>query len=107
MNQWDIFSWSFPEAGTHPAVIVSHPDRVGRKPYVNVLYCASQRASRPAEGFEVMLDETDGLDWETLCRCDLLYFAPRSSLKERRGNVTPERRRQIILRINASMGWWL
>jgi hypothetical protein len=46
VKAWDIYTYDFDEAGPHPAVIVSHPDRVDRAPWVNVLICTSQRAAR-------------------------------------------------------------
>jgi mRNA-degrading endonuclease toxin of MazEF toxin-antitoxin module len=100
MRQWDIFTWE-----DHPAVIVSHPDRVTRKEIVNVLSCTSQRAARPPKAHEVLLDRADGLDWETLCRCDVLYSVEKSVLGLRRGRVTSERQRQIISRVIQAMGW--
>ncbi len=106
MKAWDIFSFTppgFPEA--HPAVIVSHPDRVERKPDVNILICSSQRAGRPPNAGEVILDVSDGLDWPTLCRCDLLYAVKKADLHGFRGTVSAERRRQIIATINRSNGW--
>ena len=56
---------------------------------------------------EVRLNGSDGLDWETLCRCDALWLVEKSSLTRKRGSVTPIRRRQIVDKINASMGWKL
>jgi hypothetical protein len=104
MKQWDIFTWEFPE-GIHPAVIVSHPARLAHKPTINVLLCSSQRAQRVPEANEIILDEADGLDWPTLCKCDLLYDVPKNELKAKRGSVTPMRRRQIVARIISSCGW--
>ena len=104
MKQWNIFSWEFPE-GKHPAVVVSHPARIAAKPTVNVLLCSSQRARRAAGVNEVILDEADGLDWATLCKCDLVYDVAKSDLTELRGAVSPIRRRQIVERIVSSMGW--
>ena len=104
MKQWDIYTWEFPE-GAHPAVIVSHPARISAKPVVNVLLCSSQRARRSAEVNEVILDETDGLDWPTLCKCDLLYDVSKEELKQRRGSVIPIRRRQIVARIISAFCW--
>lgn len=46
VKAWDIYTYDFDEAGPHPAVIVSHPDRVDRAPWVNLLICTSQRAAR-------------------------------------------------------------
>ena len=47
MKPWDIYTYAFGEAGPHPAVIVSHPDRVAKAEWVNVLFCTTQRANRP------------------------------------------------------------
>ena len=107
MKPWDIYTYDFGEAGPHPAVIVSHPDRVAKAEWVNVLICTTQRANRPPKETEVRLNGADGLDWETLCRCDALWLVEKSTLAEKRGTVTPVRRRQIVDKINASMGWKL
>jgi hypothetical protein len=50
------------------------------------------------------LDEADGLDWETLCKCDLVYAAPKGQLTKRRGAVTQERRRAIAERLIRGLG---
>jgi mRNA-degrading endonuclease toxin of MazEF toxin-antitoxin module len=105
MKPWEIYTWTFPEAGTHPAVIVSSAARVAHKPVVNVLLCSSQRASRPAQSHEVPLDSADGLEWETLCKCDLLHAAAVKDLWPQRGRVLLERQRQIVGCIIASLGW--
>jgi hypothetical protein len=106
MKAWEIMSWQppgWPEA--HPAVVVSHPARVANKPEVNVLMCSSKPATRPARADEVILDQSDGLSWPTLCRCDLFFLVNKSDLNNPRGPVTPERRRQIIARMNSANGW--
>ena len=81
------------------------PARLATKIEVNLLMCSSQRASRPARAHEVMLDTADGLDWETVCRCDIIFLADKGQLRRQRGSVTPERRRHIVQRILASMAW--
>jgi mRNA-degrading endonuclease toxin of MazEF toxin-antitoxin module len=104
MNQWEIrdcdLGW-----GPHPVVLVSHPARAARKEFVEVLDCVSQRASRRPLDHEVLLDRADGLDWETLCKCDCIFAVPREELKERRGEVGMERRRQIVRAMIQSHGW--
>lgn len=108
MKAWDIYSYqprNWPQP--HPAVIVSHPQRVANKPEVNVLMCSSQQAARPPEANEVILDQSDGLNWPTLCKCDLLHAVEKSELKNYRGHVTAERRKEIIAAINRSNGWLL
>jgi len=106
MKAWDIFTFQPPGwPQPHPAVIVSHPKRVANKREVNVLMCSSHRATLPPEANEVILDENDGLDWPTLCKCDLLHAVEKLELTNYRGHVTAERRRQIIAAINRSNGW--
>ncbi len=53
----------------------------------------------------MLLDEADGLDWETLCKCDLFHLVLKSKLTDQRGQVTPERRRTIIRMINRCNDW--
>jgi len=53
---------------------------------------------------EVILDEADGLDWETLCKCDVVYAAPKTELVQRRGSVTAEHRRAIAERVIRAFG---
>jgi mRNA-degrading endonuclease toxin of MazEF toxin-antitoxin module len=86
MKQWEIWTCDFAEAGPHPAVIVSDPDRVARAPLVNVLIGSSQRATRPARENEVVLNGADGLDWETVVKCDLMYLVEKA-VSARRGGA--------------------
>ena len=83
MTAWEIWSYDFPGIGPHPAVIISGPARAGAKPLVEVLRCGSVRAGRQAEAGEVLLDTADGLDWATLCFCDLVWTAERAGLKRK------------------------
>ena len=107
MKQWEIWTCDFADAGPHLAVLISHPDRVARAPLVNVLIGSSQKASRPARENEVLLNEADGLDWETLVKCDLMYLVEKERLYRQRGMVTAVRRRALVQRINACLGFAL
>lgn len=91
--------------GLHPVVIVSHPLRAAHKDFIEILDCSTQRAARPPRTTEVLLDHADGLDWQTLCKCDCIFAVERTEIKTRRGTVSPERRRQIVRAIIASHGW--
>ncbi len=104
MKPWEIYTWSFPGAESHPAVILGTETRLANKPKVNVLFCSSQRAKRPPELFEIVLDNADGLDWETLCKCDLVFAVPKEELGRKRGVVTLPRRRQIAERLIRALG---
>lgn len=96
MKPWDVYQWEFPH-GTHPAVVVCPAARCENPDIdtVNVLGCSPKEARRAAAVHEALLDRADGLDWPTLCRCDVLYLARKDELRHRRGSVTPERRRVL------------
>jgi hypothetical protein len=78
---------------------------VAHKPDLTVILCASRRTTRQPEPNEVILDSNDGLDWPTLCKCELLYTIRKANLGNQRGTVSAERRRQIIATINRVNGW--
>jgi mRNA-degrading endonuclease toxin of MazEF toxin-antitoxin module len=106
VKAFDIFSWQpdgWPEP--HPAVIISSPARVTHKPEVEVLMCSSKPAGRPAQAGEIILDSADGLDWPTICKCDLVQNVKKSELKHRRGAVSPARRSQLVRQIIAAHAW--
>ena len=108
MRQWDTYQWVFPH-GDHPCVVISPPARVANSACqtVNLLACSTQRAARPALAHEIILDQVDGMDWETLVRCDVIWLANKSELKRHRGSVSPERRRAIGRKIIRLFGLWL
>jgi mRNA-degrading endonuclease toxin of MazEF toxin-antitoxin module len=95
VNAWEIRTFD-PGFGDHPAVVISAQERATRKPLVEIILCSSQRASRASNAGEVMFDSADGLNWETLCKCDLIYSVHRDLLHTRRGLVSAERRRAIV-----------
>ena len=106
MKPFDIFSWQ-PSGwpAPHPCVIVSHPDRVANKPDVNVLMCSTKPAARPAQAGEIILDTADGLNWPTICKCDLIHAVKKTELKNQRGHVSEIRRRQLVTVAISAMGW--
>lgn len=96
VQPWDVWDYEF-AWGTHPAVVVSNAVRCDRKPEIVVLTCRTMRANTERDPYEneALLDAEDGLDWKTLCRCDLLFTIDKAMLSKRRGRVTIERRRDI------------
>ena len=94
MRQWEIYQWQFPH-GSHPAVVLSPDDVCATMQRINLLGCSSQRTTRLPRDNEVVLDAADGLDWETLCRLDVIFLADKEQLKQQRGALTLERRRHL------------
>ena len=99
MKAWDIYTGHI--YGPHPCVLISCQGRIDRKPQVVVLQCRSLQPGQQhqAELNEAILDQADGLDWKTICRCDLLYTVDKASLTHKRGVVTLERQRDIARKI--------
>jgi mRNA-degrading endonuclease toxin of MazEF toxin-antitoxin module len=100
-QQWDVFMFPFSKERRHPAVILSN-DETCENPdveEVNALICTSAKVDRPPKRTEETLDETDGLDWKTMVRCDRIYLLPKAQFDHRKGRVTEERRHQIARKI--------
>jgi mRNA-degrading endonuclease toxin of MazEF toxin-antitoxin module len=101
MKQWDIVFFPFSQERRHPAVIISN-DEMCQNPdieEVNVLLCTSARVNRGPKLTEEVLDESDGLDWKTLVRCDKIHLLPKNKFQEQTGTVTEERRYLIARKI--------
>jgi hypothetical protein len=103
MAPWEIWTFDFPIEGAHPCVIFSNAARLNNSSIdrVNVFLCRTLRGplERELKPVEFLLDQADGLDWETLCRIDLLHSIPKAGLREKRGIVSTERRRAICQRM--------
>lgn len=99
MRAWDIYTEDI--YGPHPCVLVSCQARIDLKPQVVVLKCSSMKPGqdRAPKDNETGLDQADGLDLRTLCRCDLLFTVEKSSLTRRRGRVKRERQREIARKV--------
>jgi mRNA-degrading endonuclease toxin of MazEF toxin-antitoxin module len=101
MKQWDIMVFPFSQEKRHPAVIISN-DETCQNPdiqEVNALLCTSAQVNRGPKRIEEVLDESDGLDWKTMVRCDRIHLLPKDKFQERKGTVTDERRHLIARKI--------
>ena len=101
MKQWDIWVFPFSQEKRHPAVIISN-DETCLNPdiqEVNALLCTSARVQRGPKPTEEVLDESDGLDWKTMVRCDKIHLLPKDRFQEHKGTVTDERRHRIARKI--------
>src|SRR5436190_21091980 len=99
MKAWDIYTGDI--YGPHPCVLVSCQARIDAKPQVVVLKCTSMKPGqeRRARENETVLDEEDGMNWKTLCRCDLLFTFAKTSFSQWPGQVTPDRGRDTVGKI--------
>jgi hypothetical protein len=91
----------FPDKGTSSSGDYFTSRSLPKIPLVNVLYCTSQRQSRPIKATEVMLNGADGLNWETFVGCDLIYLVESAALHDKRGRVCRERRLEVWRKMTA------
>ena len=54
----------------------------------NALICTTAQFNRPPKKNEIILDESDGLDWKTAVRCDVIYLLPKAEFTGHRGQVS-------------------
>ncbi len=101
MKQWDIVLFLFREELPHPAVIISNDERCENADLdvVNALICTTARLNRPPKKNEIILDESDGLDWKTAVRCDVIYLLPKVEFAGHREQVSAPRRALIARKI--------
>ncbi len=101
MKQWDVIMFPFSKERRHPAVIISNDETCQNADLeeVNALICTSAKVNRGPKPTEEVLDESDGLDWKTLVRCDRIYLLPKAGFDDAKGNVTEQRRRRIARKL--------
>ena len=107
MRQWEIWTYDFPEEGAHPVVLISNNDRIASPTLarVNVLFCMTLRSASRAASLkknEVVLNSADGLEWETLVKCDAMHFVKKAALRQLRGGVSQHRRVAISRKVAES-----
>jgi len=87
MKQWDLVMFPFSKEKRHPAVILSNDETCQNEDLeeVNALLCTSAQVNRGPKPTEEVLDQSDGLDWKTLVRCDRIHLLPKSQFAERKG----------------------
>jgi mRNA-degrading endonuclease toxin of MazEF toxin-antitoxin module len=97
MKQWDIIHYPFAEAGPHPAVVISNDERCANLGFstLNVLICTSLKPGAKLKPTQVMLNGADGLDWETVVKCDAIQLVPRANFGRAIGSVSLACRKQI------------
>lgn len=84
MNRGDVYDVDWPGVGRHPVVVVTRQVAIPVLSNVTVaLITTSVRGVRT----EVPLDESHGLDRESVANCDNLLTVPKSSLAGYRGSL--------------------
>jgi hypothetical protein len=104
MKQWEIWEFPIPSRQQPHCFVILSPNRVAANDHlkaVNALMCTSIRNGRALRSHETMIDQADGMDYETAVNCIAIYQLNREQRLSgvARGVVTPDRRRQIAKRV--------
>jgi hypothetical protein len=107
VKPWDIRLFEFETEGAHPAIIISGIERCENpdNAVVNALLCTRARLNRAPKRNEIILDESDGLDWKTAVRCDIMYMLRKDRFGAVRGCVSRVRQRAITRKIIECLRW--
>jgi hypothetical protein len=92
----------------HPAVILSGADILNdpRQLRFNVLVGTKRPPAANALEHQVLLDQSDGLEFQTLVNCAIVYVVRRSAIIRDAGVVGHMRRAEIARKVRGSLGLW-
>jgi hypothetical protein len=107
-RQWELVLVPYPRPEQPHFLVVLSPDWIGGNldfPTLNGLICHTIRPpDRPPRSHEVFLDEADGLDHKTVCRCHLVVEFPRVKIIAMRGRVSQVRQTLIRRKVREIFG---
>jgi len=108
LHRWDIVFVPSDEKDSvgHPAVVLSPPDILGdpRQGRINVLVGSKRVPAETVKSHQVVLNGADGLEFQTLVNCALVYQVRKSSILRSAGSVSHARRGAVAVRLRAALG---
>ena len=92
----------------HPAVILSGPDVLSdpRQLRCNALVGTKKLPASSALPHQVLLDQADGLEFQTLVNCAVVYVVRKNAILREAGVVGHARRAELARKVRASLGLW-
>ena len=92
----------------HPAVILSGPDILSdrRQLRFNALVGTKRPPAATVLPHQILLDQADGLEFQTLINCAVVYVVRKNAIIRDAGVVSHLRRAEIARRVRASLGLW-
>ena len=97
MHQWDIVQVRVnpKDRDAHPAVVLSCEEDCQDAEFlrINVLYGSKRPPAAGLEPWPILLNGSDGLDFQTSVDCGVIYLVPKSACSPAIGIVSLERRR--------------
>ncbi len=110
LSRWHIVFARENESDTvgHPAIILSGADILDdpRQLRFNAIMGTKRPPAAKILPHQVLLDAADGLDFQTLVNCSLVYVIRKQAIIRSAGVVSHMRRPEIAKRVRASLGLW-
>jgi hypothetical protein len=107
-RQWDIALLPYPTANNPHYLVLLSPDHLAENPdfqNLNGLVCSTIRPpDRPLRSHEVFLDQADGFENKTACRCHLVIEFAREKILQTRGRVSLARQAAIKRKLRDVFG---
>jgi hypothetical protein len=104
MHQWDVVRVRInpKDRDAHPAVVISCEEdcQDGNFLRVNILYASKRPPAAQLEPWQVLLDEADGLEFQSAVDCGIFYLVDKALCSPAIGSVSTERRRTIGRKIS-------
>lgn len=108
LHRWDVVFVRADEQDTvgHPAVVLSPPDILAdaRQGRINVVVGTKRVPADSVKSHQVALNGADGLEFQTLLNCALVYQVRKASILRSAGTVSHARRGAIAVRLRAALG---
>ena len=104
MHQWDIVRVKVnpKDRDAHPAIVLSCEEDCQDPQFlrVNVLYGSKRPPVATLDPWQVLLNGSDGLEFQTAVDCGVIYLVPKAACSPSVGSVSLERRRLIGRKID-------
>jgi hypothetical protein len=108
LRQWDIALVPYPTANNPHYLVLLSPDPLsGNADFQNLngLVCSTIRPpDRPIRSHEVFLDEADGFEHKTACRCHLIIEFSRKDILRTQGRISLPRQAAIRRKLREIFG---
>lgn len=108
LRQWDTVLVPYPSVTNPHYLVILTPDNLAQNEdfkNLNGLVCSTIRPpDRPVRSHEIFLDQADGFENKTACRCHLVIEFAREDILKRHGRVSTARQAAIKRKLREIFG---
>ncbi len=97
-NIWDA---DIPGVGVHPVIVITRDTAI---PVLSSVVCVLVTSTFHEHVAEIEIGHAEGLDHDSAANCDNVFTLPITILSRRRGQLGPEKLRQLEVAIRIALG---